>query len=58
MADEEEAQCRVEYTDLPDGATEETNWIKRAGKAKVTYVNGHVFEGLCVTVVVSCLACF
>jgi hypothetical protein len=45
MADDEEPQCRVEYTDLPDGGTEETNWIKRAGKAKVTYVNGHVFEG-------------
>jgi hypothetical protein len=35
----------VEYNDLADGSTEETNWIKRAGRAKVTYVNGHVFEG-------------
>jgi len=24
---------------------EETNWIKRAGKARVTYLNGNVFEG-------------
>jgi hypothetical protein len=45
MADDEEPQCRVEYNDLADGSTEETNWIKRAGRAKVTYVNGHVFEG-------------
>lgn len=45
MADEDTPQCKVEYIDLPDGATEETNWIKRAGKCKVTYVNGHTFEG-------------
>jgi hypothetical protein len=45
MADEDTPQCKVEYLDLPDGATEETNWIKRAGKCKVTYVNGHTFEG-------------
>jgi len=46
MADEEEPQCKVEYLDLPEGAEpEETNWIRRAGKAKVTYPNGHVFEG-------------
>jgi hypothetical protein len=42
MADDEEPQCKVEYLDEP---VEETNWIKRAGKAKVTYVNGHTFEG-------------
>ena len=46
MSDEDTPQCKVEYIDLPDGATEETNWIKRAGKCKVTYVNGHTFEGL------------
>ena len=46
MADEDTPQCKVEYIDLPDGATEETNWIKRAGKCKVTYVNGHTFEGM------------
>ena len=46
MADEEEPQCKVEYLDLPEGAEpEETNWIRRAGKAKVTYPNGHIFEG-------------
>jgi hypothetical protein len=42
---DEEPQCKVEYTDLPDGAVEETNWIKRAGKCKVTYPNGDIFEG-------------
>lgn len=45
MADDETPQCKVEYNDLPDGSIEETNWIKRAGKAKVIYPNGHVFEG-------------
>lgn len=38
---DDEAQCKVEYLDEP----EETNWIKRAGKCRVTYVNGHIFEG-------------
>lgn len=42
MADDE-PQVKVEYTDGPE--PEETNWIKRAGKAKVTYVNGSTFEG-------------
>lgn len=42
---DEEPQCKVEYTDLPDGAVEETNWIKRAGKCKVTYPAGDIFEG-------------
>ena len=45
MADEEEPQCKVEYIDLPDGGVDETNWIKRAGKAKVTYINADTFEG-------------
>jgi len=42
---DEEATCKVEYLDGPDGSTEETNWIKRAGRAKVTYLNGCTFEG-------------
>jgi hypothetical protein len=42
---DEEPQCKVEYSDLPDGAVEETNWIKRAGRCKVTYPNGEVFDG-------------
>ena len=45
MADEEEVHCKVEYIDLPDEQVEETNWIKRAGKCRVTYPNGHTFEG-------------
>ena len=47
MADEEEEGpfCSVVYTDLPEGETEETNWIKRAGRATVTYVNGCTFTG-------------
>jgi hypothetical protein len=46
MADEEgEPQCKVTYIDLPEGAEEETNWIKRAGKARVVYPNTHTFEG-------------
>ena len=48
MADEEEEEgpfCSVVYTDLPEGETEETNWIKRAGRATVTYVNGCTFTG-------------
>lgn len=43
MGDEEEPQCTVVYV---DGEEEETtNWIKRAGKVKITYVNGCTFEG-------------
>lgn len=42
---DEEPQCKVEYLDTPDGSPEETNWIKRAGKCKVTYPNTHTFEG-------------
>mmetsp|Transcript_5875 Transcript_5875/g.9678 ORF Transcript_5875/g.9678 Transcript_5875/m.9678 type:complete len:232 (+) Transcript_5875:51-746(+) len=46
MGDDEEPQCKVEYIDLPEGADpEETNWIRRAGKCRVTYVNGCTFEG-------------
>lgn len=46
MSDEEEVHCKVEYLDLPEGAEpEETNWIRRAGKCRVTYPNGHIFEG-------------
>jgi hypothetical protein len=41
---DEEPQCKVEYLDLAEG-TEETNWIKRAGKCRVTYPNNEVFEG-------------
>lgn len=36
--------CKVEYTDVDP--IEETNWIKRAGNAKVTYPNNHIFEGM------------
>jgi hypothetical protein len=42
---EEEQGCKVEYLDTADGSPEEANWIKRAGRAKVTYPNGCVFEG-------------
>lgn len=40
---DEEPQCKVEYLDVDP--PEETNWIKRAGKCKVTYTNNHIFEG-------------
>lgn len=43
--DDEEPRCKVAYLDLDEGAEENTNWIKRAGKAKVIYPNGHSFEG-------------
>jgi hypothetical protein len=44
MADDDDApQCKVEYIDQAE--PEETNWIKRAGKCKVTYPNGNTFEG-------------
>ena len=44
--DDEENQIKVEYIDLPEGAEEEvTNWIRRAGKARITYPNGDIFEG-------------
>jgi hypothetical protein len=44
MGDEEAPQCKVEYLDNTEGP-EETNWIKRAGRARVTYPNGCTFEG-------------
>mmetsp|Transcript_22989 Transcript_22989/g.20881 ORF Transcript_22989/g.20881 Transcript_22989/m.20881 type:complete len:230 (-) Transcript_22989:113-802(-) len=43
--DDEEVHCKVEYLDLEDDNTEETNWIKRPGKCRVTYPNGDIFEG-------------
>jgi hypothetical protein len=45
MADDDEAGCKVEYLDTADGSPEESNWIVRAGKARVTYVNSNTFEG-------------
>jgi hypothetical protein len=46
MAEEDGPVFKVEYLDLPEGAEpEEANWIKRAGRAKVTYPNGSTFEG-------------
>jgi hypothetical protein len=43
---DEESLCKVEYLDVPEGeAPEETNWIRRAGQCRVTYPNGHIFEG-------------
>jgi hypothetical protein len=50
MADEDTPQCKVEYLDVAAGAEpEETNWIKRAGNARVTYPNGCTFEGSAAT---------
>ena len=43
--DDEEVRCRVSYIADDMGPEDETNWIKRAGTAKVTYPNGHTFEG-------------
>ena len=43
--DDDEPKCKVEYLDTPDGIPDETNWIKRAGKARVTYPNNCVFTG-------------
>lgn len=46
MGDEEVPQCKVEYLDIAEGGEEEvTNWIRRAGKCRVTYPNGEIFEG-------------
>ena len=45
MGDDEASLCKVEYLDTADGVPEETNWIKRAGRCKVTYPNGQIFEG-------------
>ncbi|RYG63238.1 hypothetical protein EON64_16335 [archaeon] len=49
MGDEEGPQHRVEYLDVPEGGEEVTNWIKRAGKCKITYPNGESFEGNKIT---------
>lgn len=43
--DDEEPRCKVSYLDCAEGAEEEAVWIKRAGRAKVIYPNGHSFEG-------------
>lgn len=51
MGDEEEAGCKVEYLDTIDGTPEESNWIVRAGRARVTYPNGCVFEGEFISLV-------
>lgn len=46
MDDSEEVFCKVEYLDTAEGQEpEETNWIKRAGRCRVTYPNGDIFEG-------------
>ncbi len=42
---EDEPQCKVEYLDVPEGGEEVTNWIRRAGRCKVTYPNNDTFEG-------------
>jgi len=44
MGDDEESTYIVEYLDEPAGPVE-PGWISRAGKARVTYPNGNVFEG-------------
>lgn len=43
--DDDEQRCRVIYLDVTDGDGEEDYWIKRAGRVKVEYPNGHTFEG-------------
>ena len=43
--DDEELRCKVTYIDLSGGIDEETCWIKKAGKVRVVYPNGHTFEG-------------
>ena len=43
MGDEEGPQVKVVYVDVDP--EEETNWVKRAGKARVTYVGGDSFTG-------------
>lgn len=43
MADDEETpQTTYEYL---DGEQETTTWLSRAGKCRVTYPNGAVYEG-------------
>lgn len=44
--DDEEIRCKVEYIDQEsEEVIEETNWIKHAGRCRVTYPNGDVFDG-------------
>jgi hypothetical protein len=56
--DDEEPRCKVSYLDVAEGAEEETNWIKRAGKARVIYPNGHSFEGRISAVTQTLLFCY
>ena len=44
---DEESNYKVEYLDLPEDSTEEKEfvWVARAGKARVTYNSGSVYEG-------------
>ena len=42
MGDEEGGMYQVEYL---DGEEETCTFVTRAGKARVTYVNGDVYEG-------------
>lgn len=42
---DEEAEYKCEYLDLPEGQEETLNWLKRPGKAKITYADGSTFEG-------------
>eukprot|EP01006_Ploeotia_vitrea_P023416 TRINITY_DN55879_c1_g1_i2.p1 TRINITY_DN55879_c1_g1~~TRINITY_DN55879_c1_g1_i2.p1 ORF type:complete len:196 (+),score=14.01 TRINITY_DN55879_c1_g1_i2:96-683(+) len=42
---DDEAQCQVVYADAIEGEESEFNWVKRPGKAKITYANGSSFEG-------------
>ena len=44
MGEEEESGAyRIEYLDGEEG--ESYNWVKRAGKARITYADGSTFEG-------------
>jgi len=46
MGDEEGSSYKVEYlVGVGDEAPETTNWIARAGLAKVTYESGSIYEG-------------
>ena len=44
MADDE-PQCAVVYSDAADGDQAEFNWVKRPGKAQITYINQSTFTG-------------
>jgi hypothetical protein len=43
MADDEEEQVEVLYIDQPNEEVE--RWIKRAGRARVNYTDGSIYEG-------------